>query len=251
MSEAAQLSIGDIKPKMEFQAKVKRVNIKGALVDVAGYPAFLHISQIRKSKKEDKAENVSDVLSEGEEITVYVMEVDEERESLLVTMIKPPDVDWPEIEVGSEFTGTVVRLKKYGAFIDIGAERPGLVHVSELSSDYVEHPKDVLNRGDEVQVKVIGVDRNKNQIDLSIKALTAPEEAYTTPSRYDDDSDSDEGEPMTAMAIALQRALAAAEDTTVPDQEATATQDDRRARGKESEELDDLLRRTLETHDSD
>jgi predicted RNA-binding protein with RPS1 domain len=80
--------------------------------------------------------------------------------------------------------GKVERLEAYGAFVDIGAERPGLVHVSELSHDYVKNPSEVLKVGDEVEAKILDVDRRKKQIRLSIKAATPkPEEVLVEASR--------------------------------------------------------------------
>jgi len=67
--------------------------------------------------------------------------------------------------------GKVVRIESYGAFVDIGAERPGLVHVSELTRGYVKSPAEVVKEGDEVEAKVLEVDRRKRQIRLSMKAL--------------------------------------------------------------------------------
>lgn len=67
--------------------------------------------------------------------------------------------------------GKVVRIETYGAFVDIGAERPGLVSVSELTRGYVKTPNEVVKEGDEVEAKVLDVDRRKRQIRLSMKAI--------------------------------------------------------------------------------
>jgi small subunit ribosomal protein S1 len=73
--------------------------------------------------------------------------------------------------------GKVSRLEVYGAFVEIGAERPGLVHVSEISHEYIKNPSDVLKEGDEIEAKILDIDRRKKQIRLSIKAATPkPEE---------------------------------------------------------------------------
>ena len=76
------------------------------------------------------------------------------RGQIMVTMIEPLAVEWRDLKNGQTYTGTVSRLENYGAFIDIGAEREGLVHISEISHDYVKHPSEVLKAGDEVQVEV-------------------------------------------------------------------------------------------------
>jgi predicted RNA-binding protein with RPS1 domain len=78
-------------------------------------------------------------------------------------------------------TGKVVRLEKFGVFVDIGAERPGLVHISEMTHDFIRTPGDLVKEGDEVEVKVLEVIKPKKQIKLSMKALQEkPEEAIKT-----------------------------------------------------------------------
>lgn len=243
MSEE-KIPISEIEPKQKLEAVVKKVDLMGALLFVGGHPALLHISQVDGGSKKKQVENVSDVLTVGQELPVWVLEVDTEKESLLVSMFKPPAVDWNEITTGDVFQGTVVRLKKYGAFIDIGAERPGLVHVSEMSTDYVEHPKDVVSRGDQVEVQVIGLDREKNQIDLSMKALQAEEEPQVDYRYEEEDEDrSDEESLPTAMAVAMQRALNQSNEGK------ERSGKDKNSK-KSRQELDDLLRQTLERHKS-
>ena len=75
------------------------------------------------------------------------------------------------IKVGSVLTGTVESLQNYGAFVRLEDGLSGLVHVSQISQKRIKFPKDVLNVGDEVQVKVIGIDLNKKRIQLSMKGI--------------------------------------------------------------------------------
>jgi predicted RNA-binding protein with RPS1 domain len=86
-------------------------------------------------------------------------------------MIEPMGLEWREIQPDMIVKGKIVRLETYGVFVDIGAERPGLVHVSELTRGYVKTPNEVVKEGDEVEAKVLDVDRRKRQIRLSMKAL--------------------------------------------------------------------------------
>ena len=86
-------------------------------------------------------------------------------------MIKPLDLEWRDIKKGMTVKGQVVRLEKFGAFVEIGAERPGLIHISEMAHGYVRQPSDVVKEGDEVEAQVIDVNRKKKQIKLSLKAL--------------------------------------------------------------------------------
>jgi small subunit ribosomal protein S1 len=234
MSDSSSpLPISEIQPKMEFTGTVKQVDLAGAVVDIgAECDSFLHISQI----KPGQAQNVGDVLSIGQEITVWVREVDQERCQINLTMIKPPAVEWRELKEGQTYEGTVVRVEKFGVFVDIGAERPGLVHISELSADYVEKTGDVVAKGDEVNVRVIGVNRRKNQIDLSMKALVQQQAAPRA-----EEEQPQEAELPTAMALAMQRALEQSGDN--PSEEVVK----QKSKGADSAQ-DDIIRRTLERH---
>jgi len=92
-------------------------------------------------------------------------------------MIEPMGLEWREIKPEMIVKGKVSRLEAYGAFIEIGAERPGLVHVSEITHGFVKSPNEILHEGDEVEAMVLEVNRRKKQIRLSIKAtLPKPEE---------------------------------------------------------------------------
>ena len=92
-------------------------------------------------------------------------------------MIKPLALEWREIKKDMVVKGTVTKLEKFGAFVEIGAERPGLVHISEMAHSYVRQPSDVLKEGDEVEAQVLEVNKRKKQIKLSMKALQPEPEA--------------------------------------------------------------------------
>ncbi|EKD88620.1 MAG: 30S ribosomal protein S1 [uncultured bacterium] len=162
-----------IEPKMQFSGKVIKTRLAGAVIDIGvGKPAVLHISQV-VAPEGVQIKRIEDVLKEGEMIDVWVKKVarkdDEERIEL--TMMRPLDLEWREIKIGTTVKGKVVRLEKFGAFIEIGAERPGLVHISEMAHGYVKVPGDVVKEGDEIEAQVIEVNRRKKQIKLSMKAL--------------------------------------------------------------------------------
>jgi small subunit ribosomal protein S1 len=225
------MSLADIEPKMKLTGQVKQVQLAGAIIDVGveECDALLHISQIRRRR----VKNVRDVLEEGETVNVWVRNVDKDNQRLDVTLIEPPDVTWNDLEVGQDYRGEVVRIEKFGAFVDIGAERPGLVHVSELAHGYVKTPGDVVKKGEEVEVKVIGVNRQKRQIDLSMKAVTAPPAAAS-------EQQEDEDMP-TAMAVALQRAM----ESSDAEDEAQSSNEGKKSRS----EQDDIIKRALERHE--
>ncbi len=228
-------TIDNIAPKMELKGVVKKIELYGALVDVGvGRLGLLHISQL----SEGHVKNVSDVLKEGDEVRVWVQELDRSKGRISLTMLKPPAVSWNDIQEGSVFTGQVVRVEKFGAFVDFGAERPGLVHVSELTQGYVGNPSDVVSVGDEIQVKVIGVNRRKKQIDLSVRALEAPTSAAAA-----EDDEEQETLP-TAMELALRRAM---ENSGI---NLGAKQQDKKRKKKSQRNAahEDIFARTLQEH---
>jgi ribosomal protein S1 len=155
-----------LEPKTKLNGKILKTTLAGALVDIGqSLPGVLHISQI----SETPVNKVEDVLKEGQDVTVWVKRVRKDRVEL--TMIEPLAYDWKELKAEMVVKGKVTRLETYGAFVDFGAERPGLIHVSELAHGYVKTAGDVVKPGDEVEAKVLDVDRRKRQIRLSIKAL--------------------------------------------------------------------------------
>jgi small subunit ribosomal protein S1 len=232
------LSITDLKPKMELRGKVKKIELYGAFVDIGvGTDGLLHISQLST----ERVKNVTDVVKEGDEITVWVRNVDQAQGRIDLTMMRPPGMMWNEIQVGQVLTGKVVRVEKFGAFIDVGAERPGMVHVSELASGYVNSPTEVVKVGDEVQVKVIKVNGKKKQIDLSIKALEEPVPSAST------DGEDDDNVP-TAMELALRRALQGtdmAEELEVTKPAPKQPRREKQRSDKRRQEQEDILSRTL------
>ena len=128
---AAPQSLADLRPKMELPGKVARLELYGAFIDIGlDTPALIHISQLGS----EHVNRVSDVLHTGDEVTVWIDKVDLQRNKITVTMIKPLAVDWNDLQEGQVYTGKVTRLENFGAFVDIGAPKEGLVHVSEVSN---------------------------------------------------------------------------------------------------------------------
>ena len=170
-----------LEPKTKLNGKVLKITLAGALVDIGqSVPGVLHISQI----SETPINKVEDVLKEGQEVAVWVKRVRNDRIEL--TMVEPLAYDWKELKADMVVKGRVTRLETYGAFVDFGAERPGLIHVSELAHGFVKTASAVVKEGDEVEAKVLDVDRRKRQIRLSIKALQESEmiEEAPKPAEY-------------------------------------------------------------------
>ena len=163
----------EIQRKMRFVGKVLKTTTAGAIVDIGvGKPAVVHISQLR----EEPVKKVEDVVNVGDEVEVWVRRITP-KGIVELTMIKPLDLEWREIKTGMTVKGKVERIEKYGVFVNIGAEVPGLVHISEMTHGFIRSPRDLVKEGDEVEAQVIAVSRRKRQIKLSMKALEPkPEE---------------------------------------------------------------------------
>jgi ribosomal protein S1 len=247
-TETTPQTIQDLQPKMKLIGKVKRLELYGAFIDLGvDTDALIHISKLGK----DRVNRVADVLNQDEDVTVWVESVDTEKNQIMVTMIEPLAVDWKDLEEGQTYTGTITRLENFGAFVSIGAEREGLVHISELSHDYVKHPSEVLSVGAEVQTKVLGFSKRKRRIDLSIKALLdKPEQEFAqAQDTYDDYNDEVEEEEVfqTAMEIALRQALGSDDDDgrSRKKKKGNPKKKARRSGGRYRSQQDDLLDRTL------
>jgi small subunit ribosomal protein S1 len=164
-----------------IDSKIIGFNKGGLIVGVEGLRGFVPSSQISALRRSQTTGDTPEQRFQkmvGQPISVRVIEVDRERRRLILSeraantesrqSLKERVID--ELEEGKIYTGRVTSLANFGAFINInGAD--GLVHLSELSWDHIEHPREVLEVGQEVKVKVINVDREKKRIGLSVRAL--------------------------------------------------------------------------------
>jgi predicted RNA-binding protein with RPS1 domain len=162
-------SSDQLERKMHLKGKVVKTTKAGAIVDIGvEKPALLHVSQIILESDEPIL-RIEDALKEGQELNVYIRNIRDDR--IEVSMREPLALEWREVNKDMVVKGKVVELEKFGAFVDIGAERPGLVHISELTQGYVKNASEVVSVGDEVEVKILDFNRRRKQIKLSMKAL--------------------------------------------------------------------------------
>lgn len=167
----------EIQAKQKVTGKVLKTTLQGALVEIGSkLPAFIHISQVVKDNNPNTTVNsLEEVLKEGQEVSLWVKRIRKDRIEL--TMMEPLALEWRDLKPEMVLKGKVVRLETFGVFVDIGTERPGLVHISELAHNYVRTPGEVVKEGDEVDVKILELNKKKKQIKLSMKALMdVPEE---------------------------------------------------------------------------
>jgi small subunit ribosomal protein S1 len=164
----------------EVEGTVKRVTEFGAFVDIGvGRDGLVHVSEMSAGR----VAKASDIVQEGQKIKVWIKELDRDKNRISLSMIAPGTMTLRDLEEGMVLPGRITRLERYGAFVDIGVGRDGMLHVKEMGHGYIEKPEDVVKVGDEMQVQVVGIDRRRGRVDLSIKELIPAPQApeSTTP----------------------------------------------------------------------
>ena len=166
LSVLERIQEGDV-----IKGKVQRLANFGAFVDIGGVDGLVHISQVSHEHVED----ITSVLSEGQEVTVKVLSVDPKNERISLSIKETLPGPWSTIEEkaskGTVLEGKVQRLVPFGAFIEVFPGIEGLVHISQISHKHINTPHEVLKEGQEVQVKVLEVNAAEKRLSLSIKEL--------------------------------------------------------------------------------
>lgn len=183
------VSVGDI-----IKGTVVRFAAFGAFVDVNGIDCLAHISDLSWTG----CNAPSDVLEIGKEYEFKVLKCDKETKKVSLgykqLQPRPWDLVPGKYMVGDIVKGKVVRIVPFGAFVELEKGIDGLVHVSQISHEWLENPTSALKVGEEVEAKIIAIDHEKEKITLSIKAMTpAPENAAKAP-RKDHEAEGEDGE---------------------------------------------------------
>lgn len=150
---------------------VKRFTSFGAFVEINGIDGLLHLSQISWNH----IKNARDVLKEGQTVDVKIIGLDKEAKRLSLSIKELMDKPWDNAKEkypeDSIVLGKVVRLNDFGAFIELEPGVDGLVHISKISHNRIEHPSEVLKVGEEIKAKILSVDEENKRISLSIKDI--------------------------------------------------------------------------------
>ncbi len=161
--------LNTIKAGDKIEGEVKRITDFGAFVDVGGIDGLVHISEMSWNR----IGHPSEMLKAGEKVEVLVLNIEPESEriSLSIKQVKPHP--WDNIQEryseGDVVTGKVVRLVDFGAFVELEPGVEGLVHISQIAYEHVDKPGDVLEEGQQVDVKVLDIKPGDRRISLSIK----------------------------------------------------------------------------------
>ena len=233
----------EFKAKEQHTGTVLKTTLQGALVDIGSEkPAFIHISQaIKDGDPRKQINSIEEVMQKGQKFDFWIKRVRKDRIEL--TMKEPLALEWREIKPDMVIKGQVVRLETFGAFVEIGAERPGLIHISELSHSYVRTPSEVIREGDEVEAKVLEVNRRKKQIKLSIKALQELPETLQeqVPAKQEEIQEEPEEPELSAMEMAFRQAMEKSE----AEDKGLSGKKGRKNKGVSAEQ-DEIISRTLE-----
>jgi len=150
----------------------------GAFVQLEeGVEALLHISEMSW----ERINHPSEVVSEGDEVELKVIKSDGARRKIRLSLREMQEDPWhtfvEEYPVGTVIDGEITELKDFGAFCKITDEVEGLIHVSEIAEEHVDQPSDVLEKGQDVEARIIGINEEKRQVRLSLRNVNEPHEA--------------------------------------------------------------------------
>lgn len=161
----AELEVGQLR-----KGVVKNIADFGAFVDLGGIDGLLHITDMSWGR----INHPTEMVKIDDEIEVKILHVDREKEKIALGLKQKEKSPWDEVEskypVGGKFKGEVVNVMSYGAFVKLEDGIEGLVHISEMSwTKRISHPTELVNPGDEVEVVVLGINKDKQEISLGMK----------------------------------------------------------------------------------
>jgi len=153
---------------------VKNIAEFGAFVDLGGIDGLLHITDMSWGR----IEHPSEMVAIDQEIEVVVLHIDREKEKIALGLKQKTKSPWEEVTerypVGSRVSGNVVNVMSYGAFVKLEEGIEGLVHISEMSwTKRISHPSELVNIGDEIEVVILGINKEKQEISLGVKQTQA------------------------------------------------------------------------------
>ena len=158
------------------KGKVTGISSFGAFVDLGGADGLVHISELSW----EPVRSPEEVVKIGQEVEVFVLKVDREALKIALSLRRLKPEPWQTVEekysVGQIVEATVTKLANFGAFARLEGGLEGLIHISELREETVNHPRDVVREGDELEVRILRIEPQRRRLGLSVKQV--PDEAY-------------------------------------------------------------------------
>ncbi|RME90750.1 MAG: S1 RNA-binding domain-containing protein [Anaerolineae bacterium] len=157
-----------------YRGRVTSLANFGAFVNIRGADGLIHLSELSW----ERVEHPREVLEVGQEVDVKVISIDKERKRIGLSLRQLTEDPWKEklekYRVGQLVEGVITRLTKFGAFARLENDIEGLIHISEISEEHIEHPKEVLKVGDVVTLRIIRIDTEQRRIGLSLRKVDSP-----------------------------------------------------------------------------
>jgi small subunit ribosomal protein S1 len=177
--EQRQEILDQLQPGMIVEGQISNIVDFGAFVDLNGIDGLIHISELSWSH----VNHPSEVLNIGDTVQVKVLDIDRDRQRISLGLKQTQEDPWQRVvdtyNVGDELEGTVTKVVTFGAFVEILDGVEGLVHISELANHHVENPREVVQPGDDVKVKILEIETERRRLSLSVKRV----EGQILPSR--------------------------------------------------------------------
>ncbi|MBG79363.1 MAG: 30S ribosomal protein S1 [Phycisphaerae bacterium] len=171
-SEAKSKLMNSIEEGQLVTGNVTNIADFGAFIDLGGIDGLLHITDMSWGR----VNHPSEICKVGEELEVKILKIDRDREKIALGLKQKEASPWDEIEakfpINSKVRGAVVSLVSYGAFVELSEGIEGLVHISEMSwTRRINHPNELVNVGDEIEVVVLDINQDKHEISLGMKQI--------------------------------------------------------------------------------
>jgi small subunit ribosomal protein S1 len=169
--EARQLILDRLQRGEVVEGTISNIVDFGAFVDLDGIDGLIHISELSWGH----VNHPSEVLSIGDTVRVKVLDIDRDRQRISLGLKQTQEDPWERVvntyNVGDVLEGKVTKVVSFGAFVEIMEGVEGLVHISELAQHHVENPREVVEPGDEVKVKILEIDDERRRLSLSLKRV--------------------------------------------------------------------------------
>ncbi len=169
--EQRQEILDRLQPGLVVEGQISNIVDFGAFVDLNGIDGLIHISELSWSH----VNHPSEILNIGDTVAVKVLDIDRDRQRISLGLKQTQEDPWQRVvdtyRVGDELEGTVTKVVTFGAFVEILDGVEGLVHISELANHHVENPREVVQPGDAVRVRILEIDSDRRRLSLSVKRV--------------------------------------------------------------------------------
>ena len=186
-----------LQPGQVVEGTISNIVDFGAFVDLDGIDGLIHISELSWSH----VNHPSEILSIGDTVSVKVLDIDRQRQRISLGLKQTQEDPWQRVvdtyNIGDELEGNVTKVVTFGAFVEILDGVEGLVHISELAQHHVENPREIIQPGDPVRVKILEIDSERRRLSLSIKRVEGqvlPVRPIVPPAEGDGEEDGDGGD---------------------------------------------------------